>query len=281
MEILEAILKYLKIDKAKIECLQTYYKKNKKLVIGVATIFVFLLLRYLGKELLLIFVPILVSFMITLLLRHWDKKDNNARNIRAELREYFLTNIKPLLDEIVKETYQKRTKYIDLASTTHTPKDIEKLQEYFIYQLNLVREIHVKVIPLLTFTENISHKIYIKRFKIYIYITQHMLKLYDKLISPQILDSKELYESVTLNQKQKQDLLHVIVILIDNIDFILAESELTLFNFYFDKDDIVFEKHIEILNECVLNTGLDPNKKIMCSIEEFEKIWNNKTIETK
>ena len=218
-----------------------------------------------------IMLPILITFFVTMFFRKKDKKDNDARNLRAELREYFLTNIKPTINEIVKDQDQTYKKYVNLVDKKYAPRDIKKLQECFKHQFDLVCKMHEIVIPLFTFTEKTAHKEYEKRFKNYYNISIYIQILYEKLIFPQIMDSKVLYESKTLNQQQKKDLLHLIVNLIKNIDFILAESELTLFNHNFENDKINFEKQIEILNACVLNTGLDPNKKIVCSVEEFEK----------
>ena len=298
-----------------VEAILTFFKKNNKAVIIV--IFVLLtiagLLKIGNKELILMLIPIAISFVVTMFFRSCDKKDNqlirerdkkeaqsirdrdkednDARNLRAELREYFLTNCKPIIDEIVKEAYHKRTKYIDLIDKNDEPlnkKDgalsIIELQKYFIYQLNLVSEMQTKVIPLLTFIEKTSHKEYEQRFNNYYYISQHILMLYDELIKPQILDSKALYESTTLNQKEKEKALRVIVVLIDNIDFILAESELTLFNHRFDNDKIIFQKHIKILDDCVLKTGLDNTKDFLFDREKFEQKlqeYNNKTTKTK
>ena len=283
MEILEAILKYFNIDKAKIDCLQAYFDNNKTLVLIVSSILTIILLRFLGKELLLILIPIAISSVIANFFRNKDKEeaqsirdrdkeDTDARNLRAELREYFLTNCKPIINEKVKGLYQKRTKYVNLVNKKYTPKDMEKLQEHFICQLDLVYEIHAKFVLLPVFIKNISHKKYIKRFYSYVYIVQHILMLYDELISPQIMDSKVLYESETLNQKQKLEVLHFIIDLIQYIDLILAESELTLFNHNFDKDEIIFQNHMDFLDKAVLDTGLDPSEQFRCSREELEKI---------
>ena len=52
----------------------------------------------------------------------------------------------------------------------------------------------------------------------------------------------------------------------------LTQSELILFNYKFDKDAFIFQKHIDILDKVVLETGLDNAKDFLFNREELEKI---------
>ena len=220
-----------------------------------------------------IMLPILITFFITWFFRNKDKKDNDARNLRAELREYFLTNCKPIIDEIVDDQNHnhKVRKYVYLKDEDNNPLSVIELQKHFKDQYSSILNIPHKFTSLRRFVSEISHKEYIKRFDNYYYLVQHISMLYHKLIFLQIMNSKALYESVTLDKKQKEALLFKIMHLITQIDFILSESELILFNYNFDNDEIIFQRYIDILNTCVLNTGLDPNKECIYNREEFEK----------
>ena len=117
-----------------VEAILAFFKKNNTAVINIIFPFIAIVLifRDFSKELMLVVVPILISFVVTRLFsdrdkkeaqsirnrdkeeaqffRNKDKEDNDARNLRAELREYFLTNCKPIIDEIVDNTMDNQDK---------------------------------------------------------------------------------------------------------------------------------------------------------------------------
>ena len=122
--------------------------------------------------------------------------------------------------------------------------------------------------PLLLFVKNLSHKEYENRFSNYFYIINQIQKLYTNFISLQIV---YIHSSQTLNWEEKEKQLLNMTHIIFQLNHFLAQSELILFNNKFDKDDAIFQESMDDLNNAVLDTGLDPNKKIVCSVEEFEK----------
>ena len=296
MEILEAILKYFNIDKAKIDCLQAYFDNNKTLVLIVSSILTIILLRFLGKELLLILIPIAISSVIANFFRNKDKEeaqsirdrdkeDTDARNLRAELREYFLTNIKPTIDEIV--DIQNFKEYAHLEDKDGNPIDIKTLEKNCLNRLKLITKLQKTSMPLVNFATNISHKEYKKRFFNYQYIVGYILKLYQNLIYPQIINIQESFLSQKISSEKKTELIICIGTYIVNVECFLEEVELMLFNYNFDNDDSVFKKHMDVLDKAILNTKLDNAKDFLFNREELEKSlklfeeYNNKTIETK
>ena len=217
------------------------------------------------RDIILIFVPIIVSFMITLLLRHWDKKDNDARNLRAELREYFLTNCKPIINEIVKDQDQIYKKYVHLDSSI----SVYELQKHFNDNLTLILKLIQKFVPLLVFTKNLSNREYEKRFINYFGMISHIQRLFVGLMHPQIMSFQDIKsKESSFNQKLISS---NIAKLITIIDLILAESELVLFNYNFGKDISVFQEFINELDRVVLETRLDPDGKFIYNREAFEK----------
>ena len=58
---------------------------------------------------------------------------------------------------------------------------------------------------------------------------------------------------------------------------------LILFNHRFDDDEIIFQNHMDILNNYVLDTGFDPSEQFRCSREKMEQFIKpgNKTTKTK
>lgn len=219
-----------------------------------------------NKELTLIFVPIIVSFMITLLLRCWDKKDSNAKNLRAELREYFLTNIKPIIDGFIKDYEQIMRKYVHLMNKDDSECELRK---DFEDHRTLIFRLPLAYKPLLLFVKNLSHKGYENRFNNYFYIINHIQKLYTKFISLQIV---HIHSSQTLNWEEKEKQLLNMTHIIFQLNHFLAQSELILFNYKFDRDDFIFQKHIDILDEVVLDTGVDNAKDFLFNREKLEKI---------
>ena len=245
------------------------------------------------KELILMLIPIAISFVVTMFFRNKDKeeaqsirdrdkKDNDARNLRAELREYFLTNCKPIIDEIVSNQEQKIRKLVHLRDTTSSPLDINTLQKLFKDHYSLTFDLTQKFVPLTNFANKISHKEYNTRFKKYFYIIDHLRIICNELVYPNILKEQKLYNSQESNLVQ-ENLPVMITKLMVYIDFILAESELILFNHRFDDDEIIFQNHMDILNNCVLDTGFDPSEQFRCSREKMEQFIKpgNKTTETK
>ena len=220
------------------------------------------------RELILILIPIAISFVITRFFRNKDKEDNDTRNLRAELREYFLTNIKPIIDEIIKANDQKLKSYIHSEDSNSTT--IIKLKEYFKIQKVLIFELPRKFIPLLNFAVDISHKKYEKRFENYYYNISHILILYNKFIGPQILS---LDSTLPKQLEDARNLIEKIDSLIACITFILTESELILFNYNFDNDKVIFQKYANDLNDFILDTGLDNAKDFLFDREKLEKTF--------
>ena len=209
------------------------------------------------KDLILIFVPIIVSSVITYFMtssfRNKDKKDDDVRNIRAELREYFLTNCKPIIDELLKDQDQQLKKNIFQQCATGEPM----VPEYFTDHIMLISKLLTTFTPLISFVKNKSRKIYIKRFKNYFYVIHYITTLYKNFIFRQVMFTHVL-------PKLDKYSFDKILPLITYIDYILAQSELILFNSDFDDDDSVFEKYIFDLNNAVLNTRLDDAKDFLC-----------------
>ena len=209
-----------------------------------------------------IMLPILITFFITWFFRNKDKKDNNARNIRAELREYFLTNCKPVINEILEDQNQTYRKHIYL---------IDKHNELLNKDNDFMPKLLQSLLPLIAFTKNLSNKEYEKRFHNYYYMTYHILTLYGELIKPHIMNFQVIHASKKVSSDQKDSLLIKIIALTTHVDCILAESELILFNYNFDNDDAIFQKYIDGLNKAILDTGLDNAKDFLCNREELEQ----------
>ena len=303
MEILEAILKYFNIDKAKIDCLQAYFDNNKTLVLIVSSILTIILLRFLGKELLLILIPIAISSVIANFfrkkdkeeaqsIRDRDKEDNDARNLRAELREYFLTNCKPIIDEIVDDTIDDQCKkkgdneYFELTQPedeNSEPLELSKLHDYFEYYSEHIFNLTQIFSSLITVVGNIPHTQYEKRFSNYKYMIDHITKLYKKLLYPKTTKLKTLYFSQKLTQEQKIDQTTKIGNLVDLVDCFFTGLELLLFNRDFDNDKIIFQNYIDTLDKAVLDTGLDNAEDFLFNREALEELLEsceNKTTET-
>ncbi len=215
-----------------------------------------------------IMLPILISFFVTMFFRKKDKKDNDARNLRAELREYFLTNCKPVIDDIVDDSNQKFRKYVYLIDKNDEPLNKEdrtlsiiELQKYFKNHLTLTFKLPQKFTSLPEFAKNLSHKKYEKRFNNYFYIISHIAILYSELIYFQIMNPCG----------QKESLIKSLASLIIKIDLILEESELILFNNKFNKDRMIFQNYIDTLDKAVLDTGLDNAKDFLFNREKFKK----------
>ena len=225
-----------------------------------------------------IMLPILITFFVTMFFRKKDKKDNDARNLRAELREYFLTNCKPIIDEIVRANDQKFESYF--RPTGENSKTIKNLQELFKTQKTLVFELPRKFILILGFVKNISHEEYKKRFENFYYMIYHITLLYNQFIGSQIL-------SLDSTPPKQPEELNKLIQKIDNLIFyitlILAQSELMLFNYNFDKDDAIFQESMDELNNAILDTGLDNAEEFLCDKEKMKQFIKpgNKTTETK
>ena len=281
-----------------VEAILAFFKKNNTAVINIIFPFIAIVLifRDFSKELMLVVVPILISFVVTRLFsdrdkkeaqsirnrdkeeaqffRNKDKEDNDARNLRTELREYFLINCKPIIDEIIEDSNQKYEKYVSLKD-----KEVETLEEIFKNHLVLIYKLSQKFTPLQSFVQKDSYREYAHRFDNYSYIIKYIIILYTYLIHPQM----ENLHSQSLNMKQKK-LFSQISNLITIIDLIFLESELILFNYKFDDDGSIFDKQTCFLDEAILETGLDNAEDFLFDKEKIDRILKsleNKTTETK
>ena len=236
------------------------------------------------KDILLILISITASAGITYCMtssfRNKDKKDtqffrdrdkegNDARNLRSELREYFLINCKPIIDEFLKDYEQIIRKYVHLMNKDDSSISVYELRKDFDDYQTLIFRLPLVYKPLLLFVKNLSHKEYGNRFNNYFYIINHIQKLYTKFISLRIVN---IHSSQILNWEEKEKQLLNMTHIIFQLNHFLAQSELILFNYKFDKDAFIFQKHIDILDKVVLETGLDNAKDFLFNREELEKI---------
>ena len=208
-----------------------------------------------------IMLPILITFFITWFFRNKDKEDNDARNLRAELREYFLTNCKPIIDSMVDDTIDDQGKNIVRKGKKGRYFELKELHDYFEYYSEHIFNLTQVLSSLINFLGNISHKKYEKRFLSYKYMIDCITKLYAELLHPKTKDS----------QKLSDEQLKKINKLTDSIDLFFTESELMLFNYNFDNDDAIFQETIDELNKDILDTGLDNAKDFLFNREEMEK----------
>ena len=233
-----------------------------------------------NKELTLIFVPIIVSvlfssvitYFMTSSFRNKDKKDDNAKNFRAELREYFLTNCKPIINELLKGQEQNLKKRIFKQCATGEPM----VPEYFTDYIMLINKLFATFTPLISFVKNKSHRVYKNRFNNYFYIINYITILYKDFIFRQTMFAQVLPE---LNKYSFDKIMP----LITYIDYILAQSELILFNSDFDNDAFIFQNYIDTLDKAVLDTGLDNAEDFLFNREALEELLEsceNKTTET-
>ena len=282
-----------------VEAILAFFKKNNTAVINIVFPFIAIVLifRDFSKELMLVlvpvFIPIAISFYVTRVFRNKDKEeaqsirdrdkeDNDARNLRTELREYFLTNCKPTIDEIVDG--KKMKGYLHLKDKDDNSIDIETLKEIFENHRDLFFMLPKKIIPLSRFTSNISHKEYKRRFYSYQYIINHIKTSYIELIHLPIINIQTSYLLNKMSSDQKDTQLIQINCLIIYIDCFLEESELILFNYKFDKDDAIFKKHMDVLDKAILDTGLANAKDFLFNREALEELLEsleNETTETK
>lgn len=170
--------------------------------------------------------------------------EQKAKDLRDELREYFLTNCTPFITTVTKDIAYKYKIYVKRVDENDNPGSDDHIKSYYFEHCTNVRTLYNSIAPLTSYCFHIRHKAYWLRFALYGALLGHCLKLYT--------DSLHRYLAYPAQPPPdpKERITKVCDVLV-YIDELLRQLEFALFINEFDDDKSLFHIIVEELNQTI------------------------------
>ena len=203
------------------------------------------------KDLVLVFIPIIFG----LLLRSWDHNRQANKESLNNLREYFMTSVKPTICQILEDGSNRMKAYIYLKDSQDKQIDILKYHEKLYF---LITSLSTLLFPLVTVTRLEKTSCYHKRFISYHWLVNYIIDIYWKTF-PNV-------SIIGLDQESRKKYADFVTA----VDLVLSSLELILFTPNCEDDKKKFKDDIEMIELKVKNLGLKDEEKYLFNWKDYD-----------
>lgn len=206
------------------------------------------------KDLVLVF----ISIIFGLLLRSWDHNRQANKESLNNLREYFMTSVKPTICQILEDRSNRMRAYMNFIDHNNKTIDILKYHKKLHF---LITSLSTLLFPLVTVTRLEKTSCYHKRLISYHWLINYIIDIYWETF-PNV-------GIIALDQESRKKYADFVTA----VDLVLSSLELILFTPNCEDDKKKFKDDIEMIELKVKNLGLKDEENYLFNWKDYnEKI---------